>query len=249
MTGAGKAPVTVPTRAMVLAAGLGTRMRPLTLKTPKPLLKVAGRTLLDHMLDRLVAAGVTFAVINIHHLGEQIADHVKRRTDLEIVVADERAQLLDTGGGTAAVLHHFRDEPFFSVNTDALFIDSRGNALHRLARAWDGSRMDALMLLALTVRSHGYAGQGDFEMDPAGRLKRRARSTVAPFVWTTVQICSPRLFADPPPPPFSTNVLWDRAIEAGRLYGQRLDGDWLEINTPAGRDEAEAFLRNEGLAA
>jgi MurNAc alpha-1-phosphate uridylyltransferase len=234
---------------MVLAAGLGTRMRPLTLKTPKPLLKVAGKTLLDHMLDRLVAAGVTFAVVNIHHLGEQIAEHLKTRIDLEIVVADERAQLLDTGGGTAAVLHHFKDEPFFSVNTDALFIDSRGNALQRLARSWDDSRMDALMLLALTVRAHGYAGPGDFEMDAAGHLSRRKRSTVAPFVWTTVQICSPRLFADPPPAPFSTNVLWDRAIADGRLFGQRLDGDWLEINTPAGRNEAEAFLKAEGLAA
>jgi MurNAc alpha-1-phosphate uridylyltransferase len=241
--------MTVPTRAMVLAAGLGTRMRPLTLKTPKPLLTVAGKTLLDHMLDRLVAAGVTFAVVNIHHLGDQIAEHLKRRTDLEVVIADERAQLLDTGGGTSAVLHHFGDEPFFSVNTDALFIDSRGNALQRLARSWDDSRMDALMLLALTVRAHGYGGQGDFEMDAAGRLSRRARATVAPFVWTTVQICSPRLFADPPPPPFSTNVLWDRAIAARRLFGQRLDGDWLEINTPAGRDEAEAFLRAERLAA
>lgn len=241
--------MTAPTRAMVLAAGLGTRMRPLTLKTPKPLLTVAGKTLLDHMLDRLVAAGVTFAVVNIHHLGGQIAEHLKTRDDLEIVIADERAQLLDTGGGTAAVLHHFRDEPFFSVNTDALFIDARGNALQRLARSWDERRMDALMLLALTVRAHGYTGPGDFEMDAAGRLSRRKRSTVAPFVWTTVQICSPRLFADPPPAPFSTNVLWDRAIAAGRLFGQRLDGDWLEINTPAGRDEAEAFLRAEGLAA
>lgn len=241
--------MSTPTRAMVLAAGLGTRMRPLTLKTPKPLLKVAGKTLLDHMLDRLVAAGVTFAVVNVHYLGDQIEAHLAKRKDLEIVIADERARLLDTGGGTAAVLRHFRDEPFFSVNTDALLVDSRGDALHRLARSWDDRRMDALMLLALTVRAYGYTGQGDFIMDSAGRLKRRPRSTVAPFVWTTVQICSPRLFADPPPPPFSTNVLWDRAIAAGRLFGQRLDGDWLEINTPAGRDEAEAFLREKGLAA
>jgi MurNAc alpha-1-phosphate uridylyltransferase len=249
MTAARHASVTAPTRAMVLAAGLGTRMRPLTLKTPKPLLKVAGKALIDHMLDRLVAAGVNFAVVNVHHLGDQVAAHLKNRDDLEIVIADERAKLLDTGGGTAAVLHHFKNEPFFSVNTDALFIDSRGNALQRLSRSWDDSRMDALMLLALSVRAHGYTGQGDFEMAPSGRLTRRARSTVAPFVWTTVQICSPRLFADPPPAPFSTNVLWDRAIEARRLFGQRLDGDWLEINTPAGRDEAEAFLRDEGLAA
>lgn len=239
--------MSAPKRAMVLAAGLGTRMRPLSLTTPKPLIEVAGKKLIDHMLDRLVAAGVTFAVVNVHYLGTQIAAHLKKRGDLEIVVSDESAELLDTGGGTAATLEHFRDEPFFSVNTDALFVDARGDALARLARSWDETRMDALMLLALTVRSIGYHGPGDFTMDSAGRLKRRAPRTVAPFVWTTVQICHPRLFADPPARKFSTNLMWDRAIAAGRLYGQRLDGDWLEINTPGAVDEAEAWLAREGL--
>lgn len=241
--------MSAPKRAMVLAAGLGTRMRPLSLKKPKPLIEVAGKPLIDHMLDRLVAAGVTFAVVNVHYLGDMVAAHLKGRKDLEIVISDERETLLDTGGGTVAALHHFRDEAFFSVNTDALFVDSRGDALQRLARSWDETRMDALMLLALTVRSVGYHGAGDFTMDAAGHLKRRCPRTVAPFVWTTVQICHPRLFADPPAAKFSTNVVWDRAIAAGRLYGQRLDGDWLEINTPEAIDEAEAWLANEGLYA
>ncbi len=239
--------MSAPKRAMVLAAGLGTRMRPLSLTRPKPLIEVAGKLLIDHMLDRLVAAGVTFAVVNVHYLGAQIAAHLKKRNDLEIVISDESAALLDTGGGTVAALHHFHEEPFFSVNTDALFVDARGDALLRLARSWDDTRMDALMLLALTVRSIGYHGPGDFTMDSAGRLKRRAPRTVAPFVWTTVQICHPRLFADPPAQKFSTNVMWDRAIAAERLYGQRLDGDWLEINTPDAVDEAEAWLSREGL--
>jgi MurNAc alpha-1-phosphate uridylyltransferase len=239
--------MSMPTRAMVLAAGLGTRMRPLSLTRPKPLIDVAGKPLIDHMLDRLVAAGVTFAVVNVHYLGDQIAAHLKSRKDIEIVISDESAQLLDTGGGTVAALHHFKDEAFFSVNTDALFVDARGDALQRLARSWDPSRMDALMLLALTVRSIGYHGPGDFVMDATGRLGRRAPRTVAPFVWTTVQICHPRLFANPPAAKFSTNLMWDRAIEAGRLYGQRLDGDWLEINTPEAVDEAETWLRHEGL--
>jgi len=239
--------MSAPTRAMVLAAGMGTRMRPLSNTKPKPLIEVAGKPLIDHMLDRLVAAGVTYAVVNVHYLGDMVAAHLKTRSDLEIVISDERAQLLDTGGGTVAALHYFKDEPFFSVNTDALFVDARGDALQRLARSWDESRMDALMLLALTVRSVGYHGTGDFTMDASGHLKRRAPRTVAPFVWTTVQICHPRLFADPPAPTFSTNIVWDRAIAAERLFGQRLDGDWLEINTPGAVDEAEAWLANEGL--
>lgn len=241
--------MSAPTKAMVLAAGLGTRMRPLSNSRPKPLIPVAGKPLIDHMLDRLVAAGVTFAVVNVHYLGDMVAAHLKKRRDLEIVISDERAELLDTGGGTVAALHHFGDEPFFSVNTDALFVDARGDALQRLARSWDGTRMDALMLLALTVRSVGYHGLGDFTMDVAGRLKRRAPRTVAPFVWTTVQICHPRLFAEPPAKKFSTNVVWDRAIAAGRLFGQRLDGDWLEINTPEAVEEAETWLAQEGLYA
>ncbi|MFT3810014.1 MAG: nucleotidyltransferase family protein [Micropepsaceae bacterium] len=241
--------MTAPKRAMVLAAGLGTRMRPLSNTRPKPLIEVAGKPLIDHMLDRLVAAGVTFAVVNVHYLGDMVAAHLKTRSDLEIVISDERAQLLDTGGGTVAALDHFRGEPFFSVNTDALFVDARGDALQRLARSWDETRMDALMLLALTVRSVGYHGAGDFVMDAAGRLGRRSPRTVAPFVWTTVQICHPRLFADPPAAKFSTNVVWDRAIAKGRLFGQRLDGDWLEINTPDAVAEAEAWLSEEGLWA
>lgn len=241
--------MSAPTKAMVLAAGLGSRMRPLSDTTPKPLIKVAGKALIDHMLDRLAAAGVTTAVVNVHHLAEKVEAHLKKRTDMEIVISDERERLLDTGGGTVAALPHFGDEPFFYANTDALFVDSRGDALSRLARSWNPEIMDGLMLLALSVRAPGYQGRGDFEMDPAGRITRKKPSIVAPFVWTTVQIVHPRLFADPPPAPFSTNVMWDRAIKAKRLYGQRLDGDWLEINTPAQIAEAESFLREEGLAA
>jgi MurNAc alpha-1-phosphate uridylyltransferase len=237
----------VPTKAMILAAGLGTRMRPHSLTTPKPLIEVAGKKLIDHMLDRLVAAGVTFAVVNVHHLGAQVIAHVKKRHDIEIVISDERDELRDTGGGMVAALHHFGDEPFFYANPDALIVDSRGEALKRLARSWDETRMDALMLLALTVRSIGYHGRGDFMMDAAGRLTRRPANRIAPFVWTAIQICHPRLFADPPERVFSTNVMWDRAIAKNRLYGQRLDGDWLEINTPQSIVEAETWLEREGL--
>ncbi len=239
--------MSAPRKAMVLAAGMGSRMRPLTDTTPKPLIPVAGRPMIDHMLDRLVAAGVETAVVNVHHLADRIEAHLKARDDIEIIISNERPALLDTGGGTAAALRHFGDEPFFSVNTDALMVDARGDALARLARSWDGAKMDALMLLALTVRSVGYHGRGDFTMDAAGRLKRRDPRKVAPFVWTTVQICHPRLFRDPPAARFSTNVVWDRAIAEGRLYGQRLDGDWLEVNTPEAIVEVEAFLTHEGL--
>ncbi len=238
----------VPTRAMILAAGLGTRMRPLTDSKPKCLIEVAGKALIDHMLDRLAAAGVREAVVNVHYHPDRIVEHLKRRTDMDVVISDETERLLDTGGGTAKALHHFQGEPFFYANTDAILTDRRGDALARLARSFDPETMDALMLLALTTRAPGYRGTGDFLMDATGRLSRKRPRTLTPFVWTTVQICHPRLFADPPGEAFSTNVLWDRAIAKGRLWGRRLEGDWIEVNAPDQIEEAEAFLKAEATA-
>lgn len=229
--------------AMVLAAGKGTRMAPLTDTRPKPMVEVAGKALIDHMLDLLKGAGVTRAVVNVHHLAPLLIAHLAGRADLEIVTSDETAELLETGGGTAKALPLFRDEVFFYVNTDALLIDPKGDALARLMAAFDPARMDALMLLADVTRAPGYAGTGDFHLNADGRLARKEKGGTAPFVWTTIQIVSRALFEDAPQGKFSTNLLWDRAIAKGRLYGQVFDGEWLEVNDPQAAARADARLR------
>lgn len=231
-----------PTRAMVLAAGLGKRMRPLTASTPKPLVEVAGRALIDYSLDRLDDAGVDLVVVNVHYLAELVRVHVSRRRSPAIVVSDESARLLDTGGGIAKALVHLGPDPFFLLNSDSFWIEGARPNLDWLAAAWRDDAMDALLLLAPTVKSVGYAGRGDFVMSPDGRLKRRPEREVAPFVYAGTAIVHPRLFADAPQGPFSLNLLFDRAIEAGRLFGTRLDGLWMHVGTPEAIREVEGSI-------
>jgi MurNAc alpha-1-phosphate uridylyltransferase len=231
------------TRAMILAAGKGVRMRPLTNDRPKALVEVGGRALIDHALDRLVAVGVKHVVVNVHYYADRLVDHLKRRRDIDLVISDETKEILDTGGGIKKALHHFGNEPFFTHNCDTLWVSGLTNALQRMLTAWEPVSMDCLMLLAATVSSLGYDGRGDFEMADNGLLKRREEQRVAPFVWTGVQIIHPRLFEGSPEGAFSTNMLWDRAIEAERLYGIRLDGTWMHVGTPEGLGEAESFLK------
>lgn len=236
----------MPSRAFVLAAGLGTRMRPITLTIPKPLVVISGRTMLDHALDRLAHAGVKQSVVNVHYLADQIAAHLERRTAPAILISDERSALLDTGGGVARALPLLGDEPFFLMNSDSLWIDGAQNNLSRLAAAWDASRMDALLLLADTTASLGYDGRGDFLMDKQGVLTRRSARTAAPFVYAGVAILSPALFAHAPGGAFSLNLLFDTALAAQRLYGVRLDGHWLHVGTPAAIGLAEAAIAASG---
>lgn len=238
-------PKTPPKHAMVLAAGLGLRMRPITDKTPKPMIKIAGRTLLDHALDRLVAVGVQKAIVNIHHLGDQITDHLKFRRDLEIVISDETDLLLETGGGAKKALPHFGDEPFYIANSDVLWLNSNTDALQRLADLWDSDKMDALLLLHSTVEAYGYRGRGDFTVDPLGKLARRLEREISPYVYTGVEIIHPRALKNTPDGPFSLNVVFDRAIEQDRLYGIVHDGEWFDIGTPDGLNQAEAFMNQK----
>lgn len=231
-----------PTTAMVLAAGLGTRMRPLTDAVPKPLVRFAGRPLIDHVLDRLVAAGIRRAVVNVHYLPDQIESHLAARTAPEIAISDERGVLLDTGGGVLRALPQLGAEPFIIHNSDSVWIEGVGSNLERLIAEWDGTRMDALMLLAVAARSVGYEGTGDFTMAQDGRLRRRAHAEQAPFVFTGVSIAHPRLLDSQPAGAFSLNSPWDRAIEAGRLYGVRMEGLWMHIGTPRALQEAERIV-------
>jgi MurNAc alpha-1-phosphate uridylyltransferase len=235
-------PRRLPTRAMVLAAGLGARMRPLTDTMPKPLVPVAGRPLIDHVLDRLADAGVTRAVVNVHYLADLLMRHLAHRSRPEVVVSDERGTLLDTGGGVVKALPQLGGDPFFHVNADTIWIDSVKPNLARLAEAFDATRMDALLLLAPTATSIGYAGLGDFTMQPDGRLKRRAERQVAPFVYAGAAVLSPALFADAPSGAFPLTLLFDRAAESGRLYGLRLEGVWMHVGTPGAITEAEAAI-------
>jgi MurNAc alpha-1-phosphate uridylyltransferase len=235
-----------PKTAMVMAAGYGKRLRPLTDTTPKPMVKVLGRPMIDVVLDRLAAAGVKRAVVNLHHLGEVIRDHLKTRTDLEIVFSEE-SEILETGGGTKQALPLLGADPFFVVNAKIIWLNGREDALHRLARNWDPARMDSLLLLHPTVTAVGYDGPGDFLMDQEGRLKRRPEWEVAPFLYSGINICHPRLFDDAPDGAFSVNILWDHAIEQGRLHGIRHDGEWYHVSTPQHLREVERELGFHGI--
>jgi len=229
-------------RAMILAAGLGTRMRPLTNDRPKPLVKVRGKTLIDHAIDRLLEAGVEMIVVNVHYRADMLADHLSRRRGVEIRISDESDGLLDSGGGIAKVLSWFEGEPFFTHNSDSIWVEGTGRALEKLKARWNPDAMDALMLLAPTVTSVCYEGRGDFTMDADGHLGRVSEQRVAPFVWSGVQIVHPRLFENLPGKKFSINLLWDRAIDNARLFGLRLDGVWMHIDRPDAIRESEAFL-------
>jgi MurNAc alpha-1-phosphate uridylyltransferase len=233
---------TTPRTAMVLAAGLGERMRPLTDRMPKPLVPVAGRPLIDHVLDRLAAAGIERAVVNVHYLADQIERHLKNRTAPAIVISDERSSLLNTGGGVVKALGAIGSEPFVHVNSDTIWIDGVKPNLERLAEAFDAAHMDALLLLAPVSTSIGYAGRGDFTMAADGRLTRRGERDVTPFVYAGVAILRPELFKDAPAGAFSLTTLFDRAAAAGRLHGLRMEGVWMHVGTPEAIKEAEAAI-------
>jgi len=235
---------TVPQTAMVMAAGLGKRMRPLTATRPKPLVSVAGCSLIDHSLDHLVAAGVKTAVVNVHYLAAQLEAHLKNRTGgPEIVISDERKQLLETGGGVVKALPLIEADPFFVINADNVWVDGPVDTLRLLASHWDGATMDALLLVVPHARANCHRGRGDFHMNAAGTLKRRKPSGVAPFVYTGIQLVSKRLFeGEMPEGPFSTNLLWDRAIEAGRCFGAVHQGLWFDIGQPENIALTEAML-------
>jgi MurNAc alpha-1-phosphate uridylyltransferase len=232
--------------AMVLAAGLGKRMRPLTATRPKPLVEVAGKPLLDHALDRLKAAGVKRAVVNVHYLADALEAHLKRRVQgIEIIVSDERQQLLETGGGLVKALPLIDADPFLVVNSDNLWVDGPADSIRSLAARWDDAAMDALLLLVPLARANCHRGRGDFHMDGSGRLSRRKPGRVAPFVFTGVQIVSKRLFEGAKAEPFSLNILWDRAITQGRAFGLVHNGLWFDVGTPPAIKRTEAVLASE----
>jgi MurNAc alpha-1-phosphate uridylyltransferase len=228
-------------RAVVLAAGLGKRMRPLTATTPKPLIEVAGKPLIDHMLDRLAAAGIEEAVVNVHYLPGLVEAHIQKRGSKapRIVVSDERAGLLETGGGVKKALAHLGDKAFLVANTDNLWAEGPRGNIPRMIERWDEERMDALLLLAPTATSFGYDGVGDFAMDAFGRLRRRRDREVCPFVFAGVTITKPALFEDTPDGAFSLNLIFDKAATRGRLFGMRLEGSWMHVGTPGAIAGAE----------
>jgi MurNAc alpha-1-phosphate uridylyltransferase len=239
-------PVT-PTKAMVLAAGLGLRMRPLTDRMPKPMVPVAGKPLLDHVLDKLADANIGEAVVNVHYLPDQIIDHVARRSRPRIIISDERNEVLGTGGAVVKALPLLGDAPFYHLNADTMWIDGVRPNLARMADAFDPARMDILLLMAPTATSIGYSGNGDYAMLTDGALRKRKEHQVVPFVYAGVAIMSPALFTDAPQGEFSLTKIFDRANERERLFGLRLDGVWMHVGTPDAVQAAEkAFLVSVG---
>ncbi len=227
--------------AMVMAAGLGKRMRPLTASQPKPLIRVAGKALIDYSLDQLAEAGVARAVVNVHYLADALEAHVAQRIAPQIGISDERALLLETGGGMVRAQHHLPD-PFFCLNSDNIWIDGPRDVFRELSDAWDADRMDALLLVVSHVRAQNYVGKGDFHLDPLGHISRRMPGRIAPFIYTGIQLVSHRLLRDAPEGPFSTNLLWTRAMEEGRLFGLSHTGLWFEVGDPAAIAPTEAAL-------
>jgi len=242
MTGA-KEPLSIDT-AMVLSAGHGRRMAALNGKLPKPLIGLNGKPLIDHVLDRLAQAGVRRVVVNVHHYADLIEDHLKGRPSPSISFSDERAQLLDTGGGVKKALPRLGPKPFLIHNADSVWIESIGSNLARLVAAWDPMRMDCLLLLAPQSISQGYHGRGDFALEADGRIRRRGEQEVVPFVFTGVSIAHPRLFEASPEGAFSLNLLWSRAIAAGRAWGMRMEGVWMHVGTPEALVQAEQCLND-----
>lgn len=229
--------------AMIFAAGRGTRMRPLTAITPKPLIEVMGRAMIDHVFDRLTKAEVDHYVVNVHYLADMIEVHVRRHAPGRVTISDERAKLLDTGGGLIKALPHLGDKPFLVANSDTFWIEGASCTMQRLIHKFDPERMDALLVLAPTVTAVGYDGRGDFDLDTDGRLSRRRELTVAPFVYAGCAMISPAALADPPGEVFSLNTIFDRAIARKRLFGVRLDGLWLHVGTPRAIRDAERAIR------
>jgi len=235
-------PPGMPSTAMLLAAGLGTRMRPLTEHMPKPMVKVAGRSLIDWTLDQLAAAGVPRAVVNVHHHAAMLAAHVRTRTAPAVVISDESARLLDTGGGVVKALPLLGTAPFFVFNCDAIIVDGKAPMLARLAAGWNPDALDVLMLVHPLATAHGFDGPGDFFVDEGGHMHRRGPAPGAPFVYAGAYILHPRVLVDEPLAPFSMNKVWDRAIAAGRMKALVHDGDWYHVGTPQAVGETEALL-------
>lgn len=227
--------------AMVMAAGLGKRMRPLTAATPKPLVRVKGKALIDHALDRLADAGVAKAVVNVHYLADALEAHVLARKAPRVTISDERSELLETGGGLIKAQALLPD-PFFCLNADNIWLDGPRNAFADLSARWDPAIMDALLLVVPHARAANFDGPGDFHMDALGRLARRKPGRIAPFIYTGIQLVSKRLLRDAPDGRFSTNILWNRAIEEGRLFGLSFFGQWFEVGTPQAIKPTEAAL-------
>ena len=229
--------------AMLLSAGLGKRMAPAANGLPKPLVLLHGKALIDHALDRLAAAGVARAIVNVHYKADLIEAHLQGRQAPAIEISDERAALLDTGGGVKKALPRLGPNPFLIHNADSVWIEGVGSNLARLAGAWDDARMDCLMLLALASASHGYQGRGDFALESDGRIRRRkVEQELVPFAFTGVSVAHPRLFDGSPDGAFSLNLVWSRAIAAGRAYGIRMDGVWMHVGSPDALAEAERCL-------
>ncbi|MXO95974.1 NTP transferase domain-containing protein [Erythrobacter aquimaris] len=219
--------------AMLMAAGLGKRMRPLTASTPKPMVRVAGKPLIDRALDRVEDAGIEKAIVNVHYLAESIEAHIGGRKAPAVTFSDERAELLETGGGMIkANAAGLLPDPFFACNADSIWLDGPRNAFLDLSQAWNPEKMDALLLVVTHARAHNFDGTGDFYMDGAGRLARKRPDRIAPFIYTGIQLVSHRLLRDAPEGKFSTNILWDRAIAEDRLYGVAFTGQWYEVGTP-----------------
>lgn len=232
-----------PGTAMVMAAGLGTRMQPLTLTRPKPLVEVAGQTLLDHVLDQLRAAGVERIVVNVHYLADQVEAHLAAHAaDFDVRISDERALLRDTGGGLVQALDLIAGDPFYCINADNWWTDAGENGLLRMAEAWDDARMDVLMLLVPTERAGNTQGTGDFDLDEEGHISRDGPKRPRPYVWTGIQLLAKQVIVDPPAEVFSTNVFWDRAIAAGRCFGLVHHGQWFDVGYPAAIAMTEAAL-------
>lgn len=227
--------------AMVMAAGLGKRMRPLTATMPKPLVPVQGKPLIDHALDRLAEEGIARAIVNVHYFPDALEAHLRGRDRPTVTISDERVQLLETGGGMVKAQHLLPD-PFFCVNSDNIWLNGPTSALQELSRFWDAGRMDALLLVVGYERATNFRGEGDFSLDPAGRLRRRQPGESVPFIYTGIQLVSKRLLRDAPDGPFSTNVLWDRAIQEDRLFGVAFTGLWFEVGTPDAIQTTEAAL-------
>lgn len=233
----------VPRTAMVMAAGLGKRMRPLTATRPKPLVEVAGKALLDHVLDKLRASGVERIVVNVHYLADALEAHLRTKArDLDVAISDERPLLLETGGGLKHALPLIDCDPFLAINSDNLWIDGPADTLKLLASHWDEARMDALLLLVPHSRAGNHSGLGDFHMDSTGRLRRRTKAKVAPFVYTGIQMMAKRLLDDAPDGVFSTNLLWDKAIAEGRCFGVVHQGLWFDVGTPGAIRKTEQAL-------
>lgn len=233
----------VPETAMVMAAGLGKRMRPLTVSRPKPLVVVAGKALLDHAFDHLRAAGVKRAVVNVHYLADTLEAHLSGVPGIDIVVSDERRQLMETGGGLVQAREMLGDEPVFVINSDNYWVDGPADALKLLASRWDSEIMDVLLLLIPLARANCHSGRGDFHLAQDGRITgRRRHGRMAPFTYIGIQIMHPRVIADWPEGPFSTMLFWERAIAAGRAYGMVHEGMWFDVGTPAAVGATEAMI-------